>query len=150
MSHTSKIESVTIVDVHALRAAVDELRTRQGVNLELKENIKPRAYYRDQQGMDQPAPYVVQLNDCKYDIGLYATEDGRGYEARYDTWAGEINGQLGAECREGENNSQAQAGKLFNLYAVHATMRAAAAQGQQVQRIDKENGEVELVVQLAA
>lgn len=152
MSHTSTISTVTIVDVHALRMAVNELKTKQGVNLELKENVIPRAYYPQgrQPGMEETAPYVIQLNDSRYDVGLYKTEDGKGYEARCDLWDGEIARQLGVQQSKDCSRDEAALGKLYNLYSVHAATRAAAAEGHTVQRIDKEDGEVQLVVTLAA
>jgi hypothetical protein len=149
MSHTSRINAVSIVDVNALRAACRELQEKQGVNLTLAENVTPRAFYRSQEGMGV-APFVVQLHDGPYDVGLYKAENGRGYEARCDLWGGHIAGQLGAKRGQGESVEQAALGKLFKLYAVHAAMRTAVANGHQVQRIDKENGEIKLVVSLAA
>lgn len=149
MSHTSKINAVTIVDINALRAACRELQEKQGVKLTLAENVKPRAFYQSQEGMGV-APYVVQLQDSPYDIGLYKTDNGRGYEARCDLWGGHIAKQLGVKRSDGESVEQAALGKLFRLYAIHAAMRTAVANGHQVQRIDNENGETKLVVSLAA
>lgn len=152
MSHTSKINTVTIVDVHALRAACTELKNRQGVNLTLEENIIPRAYYSNgrQAGMSEAAPYVVRLHDARYDVGLYRNEEDTGYEARCDIWNGEIARHLGVPQTAGISRDQAAVGKLYNLYSVHAAMRAAAAQGHSVTRVDKEDGEVQLTVSLAA
>ena len=149
MSHTSKISAITIVDIHALRAACRELKEKQGVNLSIEENVTPRAYFSDQQGMGV-APYVIKLHDCRYDVGLYQTADKRGYEARADLFAGYIAGQLGETARQGEDRDMAQMGKLFKLYAVHATMRTAVAQGHVPQRIDKSNGDIQVVLNLAA
>jgi len=150
MSHTSKISTVEIRDIHALRAACDELRTRQGVNLRLEENVVPRAYFPDQADMTEAADYVVRLPDISYDVGLYRNAEGTGYEARADLFMDEVQSQLGCGRVDGATHEQRALGKLFNLYSVHAAMRAAVAQGLPVQRIDKEDGEVQLVVSLAA
>lgn len=151
MSHTSTISTVTIVDVHALRAAVQELKDKQGVNLTLEEDAMPRAYYGSgrQPGMEENAPFVLRLHDARYDVGLYRNAEDNGYEARCDLYDGGIQAALGVQSSEC-TRSEAALGKLYNLYSVHAATRAAAAQGHQVQRIDKENGEVQLVVNLAA
>jgi hypothetical protein len=149
MSHTSTIDSVRIVDINALRAALRELSTKHGVPCELVENATPRAYFPDQAGLGH-APYVIRLNNCQYDVGLYPHEDGRGFSARTDLWMGYVSDQLGAQTRKGESAEQGALGKLFNLYGVHAAMRVAARNGQSVRRIDKEDGSVQLVVNLAA
>ena len=152
MSHTSTIKGVTIRDVHALRAACNELKNKQGVNLTLAENVTPRAYYSNgrQQGMEQPAPFVIQLHNGRYDVGLYKTEDGKGYEARCDLWGGDISKDLGVTDSKCTDQNQRALGKLYNLYSVHAAMRAAAAQGQQVERLDRADGSVQLMVKIAA
>jgi hypothetical protein len=100
--------------------------------------------------METEAPYVIRLHDSKYDVGLYRNADDTGYEARCDLWDGDIQRQLGIPHNQDCTREEAALGKLYNLYSVHAAMRAAAAQGHQVQRIDKEDGNVQLVVSLAA
>ena len=144
MSHTSTINAVVISDVAALRAAIDELK-RNGVKCDLLENAVPRAYYTNQAGLEQ-APYVVQLHDARYDVGLYAREDGKGFEARADLFLNSVQGQIGSERSDGESHEQAAMGKLFNLYAVHAATRKATQQGYRVTRINKANGAVQLQI----
>jgi hypothetical protein len=151
MSHTSTISTVTIVDVHALRAAVQELKDKQGVNMTLEEDAMPRSYFgSSQQGMSENAPFVLRLHDARYDVGLYRNEEDNGYEARCDLYDGGIRAALGSKQTGDCTPDQAALGKLYNMYSVHAATRAAAAQGHQVQRIEKEDGAVQLVVQLAA
>ena len=143
MSHTTKIESVVVTDVAALHAAIQELK-REGVNCDLLENAKPRAYFQDQQGMGQ-APYVIKLHNSKYDVGLYQTDNGAGFEPRCDFWAGEVERQLGGKARAGENADQARLGKFFQHYAVCAAERKAIAQGYATRRNKLEDGTIQLV-----
>ena len=148
MSHTSAISSVIITDLNALRAAISELKG-QGVNCDLLENAKPRAYYADQQGMGQ-APYVVRLNDGPYDVGLYRNQADTGYEAKFDTYGGHVARYLGAETTGEESRAQGAMGKLLNLYAVQAATREATRKGYRVQRINQPNGGVQLQIRQAA
>lgn len=118
---------------------------QSGIKCVLKEDGKaPRAYYQDQQGMG-PAPYVVHLVDCKYDIGLYKTEDG-SYEARTDFWGGHVEKLVGVQACSVESKDQAKMGKLFQLYGIHATIEAARKKGQTVQRRVGKDGAVQLIV----
>lgn len=144
MSHTTTIDSVTIKDVNALRSAVEELK-RNGVNCDLVEDQIPRAYYSSQAGMDSKAPFVVKLNDSRYDVGLYSDGKG-GFEARADLFGGDISRSLGAKAQKGENTQQAAMGKLFQTYAIHAATRKAASQGYSVQRVTQDDGTVQLRV----
>lgn len=143
MSHTSAIKAIQIQSISALRSAITELNTT-GVGLTLIENAVPRAYFANQQGMGK-ADYVVQLSNCPYDIGLYKNEQG-GYEARTDFFAGHVAKVLGAACTKPENREQAQMGKLFQMYAIHAATEVARRKGHSVRRITKADGTVQLEV----
>lgn len=145
MSHTTTISAITITDANALRAAVDELK-RRGMNIELETNSAPRAYYSNQDGMGV-APYVVRLRDSRYDVGLY--EKDKGYEARADFWAGDIEKVLGADAREGEDPGQAKLGKLYQMYAVCAAEQQAFRQGLNPRRVDLEDGTIQLQMEVA-
>ena len=146
MSHTTSIDSVVISDERALELAVHELKTRHNIDCELLTNAKARAYYRDQDGMDQNAAFVLKLNKSKYDVGFYRKEDGT-LEARYDDWAGDVRGQLGVAAEENTPEGQSKLGKLYQEYAVAAAVRSAESQGYMVDRSVKDNGEVQLTVQ---
>lgn len=148
MSHTATIDSVVISDEHALRATITELKSH-GINCDLLENELARAYYPNQSGMSEKADFVVRLHDSPYDVGLYAKEDGKGYEARTDLYAGKVGNILGAKAQEGESSEQAALGKLFQTYAVQAATRKATQQGYRVNRINKNDGTVQLQVQVA-
>lgn len=140
MSHTTTIDAIMFTDMGALQAAINELKAT-GVDCELLQNIKPRAYFSDQKGMGV-APYVVKLNDARYDIGLYESEEG-GYEARTDFYGGTVEKQLGVQDNE-VSAEQRKMGKLYQMYGVHAATRKAVQQGYGVNRVNKADGTVQL------
>lgn len=144
MSHTTEISTIVFNDIDALRLAVRELQAA-GVKCELKEKATPRAYYQNQQGMG-PADYVLQLNDCPYDVGFYQDEKAKGLVARTDLFAGHVSRVLGATPQKGENPAQAALGKLYQAYAVNAATRQAAKQGYAVRRVTKADGTVQLIM----
>lgn len=143
MSHTATVKSIAIQSITALRAAIAEL-AQTGVRCSLLENETPRAYYSNQQGMGK-ADFVVKLDACPYDIGLYKNAEGT-YEARTDFFAGHIEKVLGAKATTPGNADQARMGKLFQMYGVHAAMEAARKKGHMVRRINREDGRVTLEV----
>lgn len=143
MSHTTEIKGVQIKDIAALKLAVAELQ-QKGIKCELKENVKPRAFYPDQKGMGV-APYMLYLADSKYDIGFYPQADGT-YAARTDLFGNQVNNILGVQPKAGEDAGQAQMGKLYQAYSTHATIRQCAKQGYKVQRTNRPDGTVALVV----
>jgi pyridoxine 5'-phosphate synthase PdxJ len=144
MSHTTTIGSIIISDVQALNAAITELKA-EGVNCDLLEGVKARAYYADQKGMENP-DFTIKLHDGKYDVGLYKTSDGKGYEAKADFYAGNIERILGVQAGEGDDPYQAKMGKLYQKYAIHAATRKAVQQGMTVNRINNADGTVQLRV----
>lgn len=140
MSHTTTIDGILFTDMNALQQAVNELNA-QGVRCELKHNVAPRAYYSNQQGMGQ-ADTVLHLHDAKYDVGFYPAEGKQGYEARTDFWGGSVEQQLGVKG----NDAQSKLGKLYQGYAVCAIERQAIMEGRTTQRVQKQDGTVQLVV----
>lgn len=143
MSHTTKLESVTISSIPALRAALAEL-AKNGVRCSLKENATPRAYYSNQAGMGK-APYVIELADAKYDIGLYPDGKG-GYTAATDFWGGSVQQQLGVQACSATGAEQAKMGKLFQSYAIHATMEEARKKGYTTRRVKGKDGSEQIVI----
>jgi hypothetical protein len=150
MSHTTAIKGVNITNIDALRAAIEEL-AEKGIKINLTEGGTPRSYYsahgREQEGMGK-ADFVIGLADAAYDIGLYLGEDGV-YEARTDFWnynVKSVESVLGAAASAPEYETQAKMGKLFQAYAIHATLATARMQGKSVQRITKKDGTEQLVV----
>ena len=141
MSHTATVKSIKIQSITALRAAVQELAA-SGIRCSLIENAKPRAYYANQEGMGM-ADFVIKLDDCPYDVGLYKTKDG-SYEARTDWFMGRVQNVLGAPARSADTADQAKLGKLFQTYGIHAATEAAKKKGLMVRRTTKADGTVAL------
>lgn len=101
MSHSVTCKTVPIKSISAIKAAVASLREK-GVNVELRENSKPRCYYNNQikrQVMDlmdtddkqaakeasegfnynsdpDVCDYVIHCPDAYYDVGLIKHKDG--------------------------------------------------------------------------
>lgn len=143
MSHTTEIEAVVIQDIAALETTVAELN-KAGVKCSLVKDATPRAFYQNQQGMGK-ADYVLKLNDCPYDVGLYRNTTG-GYVARTDLWGGHVAKVLGAAPQGKETPQQAALGKLYQGYAVNAAVRQATKQGYRVQRSTRPDGTVQLTM----
>lgn len=110
----------------------------------LAENAKPRAYFSNQAGMEV-APYVLQLPDAKYDIGLYPAEGG-GYEARTDFWGGSVEKVLGVQACSVDSRDQAKMGKLYQYYALNAAEEQAIQQGYQTRRVAAEDGAIHVAI----
>lgn len=147
MSHTTTINSVTITDIAALRAAAEEL-TRRGMSVSLEENAKPRAFYKDQEGLGM-APYVLRLHEAEYDVGFYPKQGEDGYEARTDFYGGSVSQVLGVEPKKGDNPDQARLGKLYQAYAVEAAINEASRRGYNPQKVELDNGTVQLRIDVA-
>lgn len=145
MSHTTTIKDIVFADLTALQAAADDLRDR-GIDCNLIENAIPRAYYDNQLG---EAPYVLRLNESRYDVGFYQEDGTEGLVPKCDLYANEISRQLGAKQEEGVSREAAAIGKLRNAYAVAATTNQAIQSGATVNRVDNEDGSVQLVIQAA-
>ena len=147
MSHTTKISGIKIPNIAALESAIEELALK-GIKITLTPDASPRSYYsgfgQEQEGMGKAA-YVIGLADAKYDIGLYDDGNG-GYEARTDFWAGSVEKVLGAQASAKEYQDQAKMGKLFQAYAVHATIATARMQGKSIRRVTQEDGTEQLIV----
>lgn len=139
MSHTSTVDAIVVTDVEALKCAVRELNSA-GVKCSILENATPRAFYATQNGMGE-APYVIKLDDAKYDVGVYKRDDNTGYEFRTDFYGGSVQAVLGAAGGPPNN-----LGKLCQMYAVHAVTRKAAQQGMSVSRVSNSNGGIKLVI----
>lgn len=146
MSHTTEIKSVVVSDVAALGTAVQALQ-REGVDIQLLRDAKPRMYYENQHGV---CDYVVRLGGSRYDIGFQKQADGT-YAPVMDLWQGDISKQIGANCplpHTEEGRAQHAIGRLMQKYAEHAVGNAARKQGFSVERTftDKE-GNVQVVIQ---
>lgn len=130
MSFVTKINSVVVTDIAALRAAVDKLKA-QGVNINLVENTKPRVHGWDQAPVCE---YVVQLPNTNYDVGFKYDATTKAYEPVLDTYRNEVGSQLAPSCRVDSTVPEAhrQIGKLAQYYAEAAATNAAVMQGYSV------------------
>ena len=145
MSHTTTIKSLKFTDPAAMRAAVQELQAN-GVRCELVENQRPRMYYR---GQHAACPYVLKLHDCIYDVGFDRQKDG-SFVPAFDEYQGHIGQQIGATCpmpSSQEGRAQHAIGRFSQLYAKHAAINAATAQGYMVESCDTDaQGNLNLVL----
>jgi hypothetical protein len=141
MSHTAIISEIKITDIAALRSAILDLN-KMGIRAELRENVAPRAYYENQNGMGV-APYVLHIADAQYDVGFYPDQANKEYEARTDFFGGSVEKVLGVR----DGTEQGRMGKLFNAYVANATINQAIRKGYKYRRIyDKQTGLTESVV----
>lgn len=145
MSHTQYLDSVRISDPVALAAAVKELKDA-GVNCDLMENIRPRAYYSSQDGMNTNAPLTLKLHGGPYDVGFYPTEKAGVLEPRFDNYRNQIGQILGVD----RDTAQAPIGRLVHSYQIHATMRQAVKEGHSARRVARQNGKEQVVIRMAA
>ena len=143
MSHTAKIAGITISNIDALRAAVEELN-ESGIKCKLLDDVKPRAFYENQPGMGK-ADHVLQLENSRYDIGFYHQPDGT-YEVRTDFWGNDIEKNLGVRATDPTKVDQARLGKLFQTYGLCAATMEATQRGYSVRRVEGENGRKQLIV----
>ena len=145
MSHTTTIKCVAINDIEALKMAVNEIRAG-GVDCELVEDARPRMYYSEQ---GPKCPYVLKLKGGSYDVGFQQQADG-SYAAVLDTFGGHVQKQVGATCAipdTEEGRARHAIGRLSQLYAKNAAIRAAAAQGYAVEDVTVDaKGNVHLTI----
>jgi len=142
MSHTTRVTGIEITDVAALKMAVGDLKLA-GVNCELLENTKPRAYSNRQEGMGE-AEFVLKLNDATYDVGLYKSDNN--YEARTDFYQGSVQRVLGAPDAK---TNQEKLGKLYMYYSANAVSRSLAMKGISSRRVTQENGSLRILASVA-
>jgi len=141
MSHTTKLEGITITDIPALQDVIKELN-RSGIKCELLENQKPIAFFQNQVGMDKVAPYVIRCAAARYDIALYPKAEGKGFDLSTDLYANHVATVFGAP----DKLKEAPLGKLYQLYGVHAATRQAVRQGYTVSRRTKTDGTIQLLL----
>lgn len=146
MSHTTKIKSVPIKSISALRAAVADLQS-QGIRCELRENEKPRMYYADQLAkhlgkQDGKAEFVLHLADAAYDVGFVAEQDG-SFTPVFDSWRGEVKRVLG----NGGEGQAGEMGKLLQAYSKAVAIESAVSQGYTVLSCDFDSkGQIQLSI----
>lgn len=144
MSHTTKVDA-KILDIDILIEAVENLKDRLGVSIEILENTKPRMYYQNQHGK---CDYVLKL-DGPYDVGL-AKEADDSYSYVYDSWGGHIKKQIGYKGDTSkltkEEKEKATIGLLDQEYKILMLERAAMDTDYTlISREEDENGRIHLV-----
>lgn len=130
MSHVTKLKSVQITDVRALRAAVAKLQSK-GIKCSLVENEKPRVHGYD---AAPTCEYVLKL-DGAYDLGLQKQEDN-SYIPVFDTYQNHVGKQIGATCpipSTAAGRQQHQMGQFLQAYAEEAARNQAMSQGYMVE-----------------
>jgi hypothetical protein len=148
MSHTTTIKALAIKDEGAIRRAVDELK-RNGTNVSLLQNAKPRMYYPRQEVM---CDLVLKLHDGQYDVGFQKQADGT-FALIMDEWGGHVSGQVGASCpvpQNSEDRALWAIGSFAQQYGRFAAINAATAQGYIIERdYFDEHGNVQLEVRVS-
>jgi len=122
MSHFTTIKT-QIRDLDALHDACSEL------GLILLQNAEARGYSTQKTRGD----YVIQLKG-PYDIALNRQANG-SYGLTADHWEGAVEGEVGQGF-----------GKLLQLYGVHKATREARRKGHFVNRSQKQDGTIKLVI----
>lgn len=146
MSHVTRVDSVPIESIEAVRAAVKELQG-QGIKIELVAKQAPRMFFPHH---ETECDWVLKLQDCVYDIGLEAKKDTNGkfthFEPMLDVYKDKIHAILGNEHTEGTVTEKA-IGKFLSAYQKNNMMITAKKQGYNVRgtQVDK-NGNLNLVL----
>ena len=122
MSHFTTIKT-QIKDIHALTAACKEL------GLRLTPNSTARGFI----GRQHRGDFVIHLNG-PYDIALNLQPD-RTYGFTADLWRGVVEEEVGQNY-----------GKLLQLYGVHKSMIEARKRGHLVQRTQRQDGTIKLMI----
>lgn len=135
MSHTTTIRSTPIRDRSALVAAVKTL-IDQGALIELKENVVPRMYYREQEQDIGICPYVIKTLDGRYDVGF--REENGALVPVFDEFGGDISKHLGLKNRDLSSGEQCIA-KLTTEIAKQTIINAAIAAGHMIESIEQTN-----------
>lgn len=146
MSKTTTVKTVPIKDIQALYSAVEELRA-SGVNCTLTQDSPCRLWYST-----TPCPYVLNLPDCQFDLGLKLEKDG-SYSVITDFHGNLVNGQIGATCPvKGADANDLAIGKFMQAYSKHAALNAVSAAGYSVSDLsfNPDTGEVTIEAMVMA
>jgi hypothetical protein len=134
MSHVVQIDSVPIIDIPALRAAVEELggklvdkKTYNWFGMHVGDYPMPKGMTQDDLGKCE---MVAQFPFVNYECGFRKTEDGLVPIFDFYGSGGAHDGQM-LQKKIGDG-----AGKLMQLYSKHALMNACTAQGYMIESMD--------------
>ena len=151
MSHNVTISDIKITDIDALEAACAELRSK-GVKISLHKDATYLAYDSSQ---TKVYPYVIKMEESKYDIGFEKTSDG-AYVPVFDPFAGQIQRVVGLDRNSVQNldllnacavnDPKVHIGKLMQTYGLCKAEAEAGQHGYTTQRVNSDGGQVQLVV----
>jgi hypothetical protein len=122
MSHFVTINT-EIKDIEALRLACAEM------NLALLDDTEARGFGATR----RHGEHVIRLNG-PFDIALTKNETGR-YNLSTDWWEGHVEKEVGKDF-----------GRLLQLYAVHKATKEARQRGLLVQRKNRQDGSIKLMI----
>lgn len=136
MSHTTRIKTVPIRSVSALRKAAEALN-RRGIRCELVENQRPRMYSANQ---SEKLPYVLRLKDCVYDVGFTLETDGT-LTPVVDKWRDYIKRMIGTDAK----GSASHIGQLMREYSKEVVLEDAEDQGYMIESCELgDNGQYQI------
>lgn len=150
MSHVTVMQGVVIQDRAALTSAINELIQKHGLRGRIVENQKPRVHGYDSA---PTCEIVLKLEGCNYDVGFQKQADGT-YTPVFDVYGNHV-GRAGLAATHAcevpagfEGQALTQLGKLSQLYAMHAAMNQASAEGYVVDSctVDAKTGEMRLLL----
>jgi hypothetical protein len=138
VSHTTSLKAIVISSEPAIRAAVERLQ-RNGIQVQLLENVVPRAYFKGQVGMNTAADFVLRCDAAKYDVALY--KEGNNYDVRTDLWQGCVAKVFGNPTTSTDPAVRAGAavGKFTQAYGIEAARADARRRGLSVREVQEGN-----------
>lgn len=147
MSHTTRINSVKITNVNAMRRAVQRLNNAKGLNLEfVDKNAKAKVWERS-------IPVAFAVNIPGVQMGLNVGFEGdpqKGYTPVYDYHGGWIGQKIGGGhdiAETPEEQRLAHIGGLMQAYAHEVALEVAGQANAMVdETFNAETGEVVLLV----
>lgn len=128
ISHTTRLNNVSVRDIAALRAAVEQINAAKGLNLSVKENSTCRMYFAED---NVPCDVVVHVPGCRFDLGFRKTANNT-YEAVFDAHGGELARFLGGGqhiAKTDEERKLSNIGGLMQAYTQKVLETAAMNNG---------------------
>lgn len=148
MSHNVMIKNVKITSLDALRSAIRELQA-EGAKISLDETS---GHFRTYRGQPDRCDIAIKLEGAgePHDIGLVKQPDG-SYTPVFDPYGMRGSSGIACEYSPGDDNYDQRRwiGKLMQRYSACVVEQEAALQGHTSQRVPGENGELEVVIEMA-
>jgi len=145
MSHTTTVSEVRVHSKAALSAAVDMLRSRNGLKISMKDNAACRLWGSNTVHCE----HVVAIDGCRFDVGFQKAKDGIGLVPVFDSHGGELAvhiGQGAAQAKTPAEHALSNIGKLMQEYAFQAIWMEALMQGATVNHMTNDAGQYVLTV----